>query len=542
MDKLHDANNFASSSKKSSSEKSFDADSMIRNIISQDTFVVNKDHQLYSNLPKWMIPKSGFVHPLYEQIWQYVKSDRRDRTCDTHLVSQLLMTSGLPVDVLGGLWSMANVGVEGLLSQQELYIILALITLVQNGYSVSNISLLQHIHKPIIPQLNYTIIEKKHNISTVKSNIEHKPQSANKASCVPKINNEHQNIYVKNLQQPNCNIISSEEYDPLAVTFIEPKYQTSLVIPSLSTNPEPKSLDFAPVNDSFEAFDDEFSDFQCAQFTITDSKNNQEFTDFQSAFDTLSFKEDTKINEKTAEMLNDTSTNVVSSLSENQQNMITIQDDILDKYEVFRTLAAETDDVENIINNNNDNDLLEVKPVETINDNVQNDVYDDEFGDFLCVEEVLSNKPDIEIDWKNVQVQCINKCLEFLREGFTTFSNISDEKVLMEVINHDKGINYLTQLNLISQICQRILKNCHCPSLEDRLNDVLAKLETYFNNSTYKSTNNTEVLDSTKDSIPCYLCKCNCSTDSTEYMLNLYHSSCINLLINFVQTSHLTVK
>jgi hypothetical protein len=78
-----------------------------------------------------MIPKSGYVHPLYEQIWQYVKSDRRDRTCDTHLVSQLLMTSGLPVDVLGGLWSMANVGVEGSLSQQELYIILALITLVQ---------------------------------------------------------------------------------------------------------------------------------------------------------------------------------------------------------------------------------------------------------------------------------------------------------------------------------------------------------------------------------------------------------------------------
>lgn len=78
-----------------------------------------------------MIPKSGFVHPLYEQIWQYVKSDKRDRTCDTNLVSQLLMTSGLPIDVLGRLWSLANIGVEGSLSQQELYIILALITLVQ---------------------------------------------------------------------------------------------------------------------------------------------------------------------------------------------------------------------------------------------------------------------------------------------------------------------------------------------------------------------------------------------------------------------------
>jgi len=263
------------------------------------------------------------------------------------------------------------------------------------------VSLLQHIHKPIIPQLNYTIIEKKYNVSTVKSNIEYKPQQlANKASFISKINDEHQNT--KNFQQPNCNIIPSEEYDPLAVTFIEPKNQMSKIMSPLSTNPEPKSLDFAPVNDSFETFDDEFSDFQCAQFTITDSKNNQEFTDFQSAFDTLSFKETTKIIDKTAKVLNDTSADVVSNLFENQQNVIT-SDDILDKYEVFRTLAAETDNVKNIINKNNHNDFLEVKPVECIKDNVKND---DEFGDFLCVEEVLSNKPDIEVDWKNVQV-CI---------------------------------------------------------------------------------------------------------------------------------------
>jgi len=49
------------------------------------------------------------------------------------------------------------------------------------------------------------------------------------------------------------------------------------------------------------------------------------------------------------------------------------------------------------------------------------------------------------------------------------------------------------ELNLISQICQRILKSCYCPSLEDRLNDVLSKLETYLNNCTFKSTNTIEV-------------------------------------------------
>jgi len=264
------------------------------------------------------------------------------------------------------------------------------------------VSLLQHIHKPIIPQLNYTIIEKKHNnTSTVKLNIEHKSQVADKASCISTINNEHQNVYAKNFQQPNCNIIPSEEYDPLAVTFIEPKNQMSKMISPLSTNSEPKSLDFGPVNDSFETFDDEFSDFQCAQFTTTESKSNQEFTDFQSAFDTLTFKESTKIIEKPAELLNDTSMDVVSN---NHQNMIDCQNNILDKYEVFRTLAAETDSVENIINKSDHNEPLEVKPIESIEENVQNDIYDDEFGDFLCVEEVSSNKPDNEVDWKIVQV------------------------------------------------------------------------------------------------------------------------------------------
>lgn len=40
----------------------------------------------------------------------------------------------------------------------------------------------------------------------------------------------------------------------------------------------------------------------------------------------------------------------------------------------------------------------------------------------------------------------MNKCIEFLQEGFFTFSSISDEEVLMEVLNHDKGIKYLIRM------------------------------------------------------------------------------------------------
>lgn len=273
--------------------------------------------------------------------------------------------------------------------------------------------MLQHIHKPIIPQLNYTLVEKKHYNTTVKPIIEHKPQVTNKSHIVQKISNE-QNDYTKCFQESNFNAIRSEDYDPLAVTFREPKIQTSRIIPPLAVNQEPKSLDLAPVNDSFETFDDEFSDFQCAQFTNIDSKNNHEFTDFQSAFDALSCKESSKSIEHDVELLNVASANIVTNSLENQPNLINYQDDIHDKYEVFRTLAAETDDDKHNIINDNHSDNMEVKPIESIED-VQNyeDEYDDEFGDFLCVEEVSNNKPEIEVDWKNVQV-CIKGTLILL--------------------------------------------------------------------------------------------------------------------------------
>lgn len=263
-------------------------------------------------------------------------------------------------------------------------------------------SLLQHIHKPIIPQLNYALIEKKHNTSTVKFNVDHRSQQETiKSTTLSK----QQNVYTKNLQQPNFNVIPSEDYDPLAVSFIEPKNQTSRIISPIAANPEPKSLDLVPVNDSFDTFDEEFSDFQYAQYSNTDTKNNHEFTDFQSAFDTLSFSENTNSVKNDIELLNISSIDATLNTFENKQNLLNCEDDIHDKYEVFRTLAAETVDEENSANENNYNDLLDVKHSENIEENVQN--YDDEFGDFLYVEEVSNSKLEVEVDWKNVQVSIV---------------------------------------------------------------------------------------------------------------------------------------
>lgn len=264
-------------------------------------------------------------------------------------------------------------------------------------------SLLQNIHKPIIPQLNYALIEKKY-ASAVKSTIEQKPEPITVNSMMSKIYNQQQNNNYTRSVQPSNFKMTTEDYDPLAVTFIEPKIQITKIISPIAVNSEPKSLDLAPVNDRFETIDDEFSDFQCAQFTNAENKNINEFTDFQSAFDVLSFDESSKNIAKEDESLNVLSVDVASDFLENQQNLISCED-VHDKYEVFRTLAAETIDVNPLTNKNNSGDILEIKSLESIKETVEkNDVYDDEFGDFLSVEKISSKKPVIEVDWKNVQV------------------------------------------------------------------------------------------------------------------------------------------
>lgn len=230
----------------------------------------------------------------------------------------------------------------------------------------------------------------------------------NKLNTVSKKKYLQENIHPKSVQQPNFNI-SSEDYDPLAVTFIEPKTQMSRTVPVLSANLEPKSLDLAPVNESFETFDDEFSDFQSAQFSFTNCKNNHEFTNFQSAFDTLSLKETTKSVENHVEFLSVSSVDAISIDCE--PNLISYQDDdIHDKYKAFRNLAVETVDTKDLANEdlivrNNLDDLLYINAAKNIEEQVKNyDVSDEEFGEFLCVEEIMNNKAETEVDWKHVQV------------------------------------------------------------------------------------------------------------------------------------------
>lgn len=82
-------------------------------------------------VPKWLKVENNLVPAVYEQVWQAVKLGPTFQYCDTKIITHLFTTSGLALEKLGYLWSLTNVSSPGFLTRQELYIMLALIALVQ---------------------------------------------------------------------------------------------------------------------------------------------------------------------------------------------------------------------------------------------------------------------------------------------------------------------------------------------------------------------------------------------------------------------------
>lgn len=85
--------------------------------------------QFLFNLPTWLMPSSQLLPQFYRQVWKLVEQDKG--LVDTTRIFPILLTSGLPTDVLGFIWGLANHKVAGQLTEQELYIVLALVALAQ---------------------------------------------------------------------------------------------------------------------------------------------------------------------------------------------------------------------------------------------------------------------------------------------------------------------------------------------------------------------------------------------------------------------------
>ncbi|PSN36681.1 hypothetical protein C0J52_16280 [Blattella germanica] len=107
--------------------------------------------QFALNLPAWLTPTSPHFPQFYRQVWKMVGQEKG--LVDTTRIFPLLLTSGLPTDVLGFIWGLANRKVAGQLTEQELYIVLALVALAQSGCTFNNLGILNLIPQPPIPNL-----------------------------------------------------------------------------------------------------------------------------------------------------------------------------------------------------------------------------------------------------------------------------------------------------------------------------------------------------------------------------------------------------
>lgn len=80
------------------------------------------------HLPIWL-QNLQYLPVVYHQVFE--ASVASDGLVDTGRVYHILLQSMLSTETLGQLWSLANMSVPGRLNQKELYVLLALIALVQ---------------------------------------------------------------------------------------------------------------------------------------------------------------------------------------------------------------------------------------------------------------------------------------------------------------------------------------------------------------------------------------------------------------------------
>ncbi|XP_066995649.2 synergin gamma [Anabrus simplex] len=109
-----------------------------------------------SQMPSWLSSGSPSLPALYRQVWAFARSDKG--FVDTSKILPVLLTSGLPTDVLGYIWGLANRKVAGQLTEEELYIAMALVALAQSGCTFNSVSILSVLPQPPIPSLNLSTV------------------------------------------------------------------------------------------------------------------------------------------------------------------------------------------------------------------------------------------------------------------------------------------------------------------------------------------------------------------------------------------------
>uniref|UniRef100_UPI00358F9DD2 synergin gamma isoform X3 n=1 Tax=Myxine glutinosa TaxID=7769 RepID=UPI00358F9DD2 len=101
--------------------------------------------------PAWLFNDS-MVPGVYRHVLELTTSPKG---IDTTRLYPLLLSSGLPRETLGVIWSIANRAVPGQLARNELFAMLALVAVAQSGLPVASLECLAQYPTPPVPTLNF---------------------------------------------------------------------------------------------------------------------------------------------------------------------------------------------------------------------------------------------------------------------------------------------------------------------------------------------------------------------------------------------------
>ncbi|XP_041349229.1 synergin gamma-like isoform X2 [Gigantopelta aegis] len=108
-----------------------------------------------AGLPLWVEATDENLPAVYRQVLEAASGLNGIETAKLY---PILLLSGLPREVLGSIWQLANRENPGQVTRSELFAILALIALAQNNYSVASLEILTRCPQPPVPFLGQNAI------------------------------------------------------------------------------------------------------------------------------------------------------------------------------------------------------------------------------------------------------------------------------------------------------------------------------------------------------------------------------------------------
>lgn len=229
-----------------------------------------------NQLPAWLWPTSNVLPSMYRKVWDTVKEEalglgamQGELLVDTNKVFPLLLTSQLPTEVLGYIWSLANQKYAGQLTEQELYIVLALTAIAQTSYTFTNLDVLHMLPGPPIPRLNLNIL-----YSNALNN-----SAISETSLIGNLDNKHD----RRSNNKNLNAYPSAIPSVINNSYVnEPKIDqkmSSVLINKSCVDEKGISLGnnskaYHPTNSSSLDLNDDFTDFQSAPIPQISNTSN----------------------------------------------------------------------------------------------------------------------------------------------------------------------------------------------------------------------------------------------------------------------------